>query len=72
MSRLVKYFDKRKLYDAFQTEVMPLLDLLYQIYKNCDEQKLNSDFEEFYQKLFCGRRKLKHLLKNKCKLDKFF
>ena len=72
MSRLVQYFDKRELYDAFQKEVMPLLDLLYEIYKNCDEQELYKDFEAFYQKLFCDRRKLKHLLKNKCKLYKFF
>ena len=59
--------DKRKLYGLFESEVVPLLNLLYQI-----QEKQNSNFTPifacFYYELFCSDEKLNYFSKTKCKL----
>jgi hypothetical protein len=64
--------DKNKLYGLFEYEVVPLLDLLYQIQEN-QNSKFTPIFAYFYYKLFCSDVKLKRFSRTKCKfkLSKF-
>ena len=64
LASIVGYMDKRKLYEVFEKDVIPLLDLAYKIQEK-QNSKFNLIFSDFYHLLFNGCFSFNNLSKTK-------
>ena len=68
LASIIGYLDKRKLYKVFETDLIPLLDIVYTI-QDKQNSKFNCLFADLYHLLFNGCYTFANLSKVNCKLN---